>query len=108
MENELITGIVTIAGGLFSIDRTIALVKALRQNEKSHDCPLDHERLKSLLERVVDSQANTIDILRELAEGQKVLLDRKPPSDRPRALEIIQAYDRSRKRPIVTDPPEEK
>lgn len=77
MDNETLTILISGASGLFVLDRTIALVKAMRNNQPSADTTNPSlESIKATLKRIESVQETHTDIIHRLASGQEVLLDR--------------------------------
>lgn len=98
---------------LYVLDRVINLVKALRDNGKdSNSCTGAHERQLACMERLVDAASSQTEILRELSENQKILLERVPRrSYTPRNVAAPSNSEDLRRRHVdaareaITDPP---
>lgn len=110
MDIETLTVIVSGASGVFVLDRVLALVKALRARSVRDvpDCSIALETIKTMLQRVIDTQNSQAEAIRQICSGQGVLLDRRRNSLSPRTVELVQTYAarrRERRDMPSSDPP---
>jgi hypothetical protein len=118
MDLDAATVSVIVAAVTVTLDRAIALVKVARERAAGGtSCEVSHERMCTVLERLVEVQEKEIDILHEqgtVLEVVKLMVgeqrEMRPRSYSPNTVALLQELDRRREvldsaRSQMSDPP---